>query len=1026
MKKNLVFITFATAVLLGLTGCGGNSGGGGGGTTKKFSFDISLDSGRDGILYFHEDGTSGSDLYRIKETNPDPSATYTYSYEMFADDGIVISDYVTAKLASDVKGQYVELTPVKPTVTDEGGEFWITIAVSEASVRRPVTKNFKIVSYAVAESGGRNFSSDTTAKQTILGKLEEYAMDNYLTGITLFENGGYVRFSDRVKLATQQYITGYGWGLLAEGRLEGSISKPDPNYPNYLHTATSSDPQSINAWDATGSQVSDLNSYISGSYWSTRMKGTNAYEWYPSLAQDKIINGDGIEVPFNEPIPAPDSKGNAKLGLYNKWRIFVKTDETYEATGTKTWGGIQYRTASSKKASFNNRSVKLEDYEFVFQMLLSQESKLTRGAELAGDTSYGIKGGASFYRKSKDHTDNTYLDNLWNQMKESGELGIGTGVDPVNGPYIDLELINPVDSFTAMYTLSSNLYTPIPKDFISGLGGGKYTSGALMFGSFPSASENVIDYTLCLGPFYLQKWSLETETVFARNNSWYETEPAGGDRYHIEGVYMRVVSQATQIDSAIYDHFMNGELDQTGIPASVIKKGEGGEGIDKKSGGNSTFKLNVNSCTKEEWNELNDKIWKNDTIDSEWGGVKPWMSNKNFLKGLHWSIDRAKFAKARGVNPSVNYFSGSYLSDPKKGISYNESAEHAHAIRNFHNTWVDEEGNTQDDYGYDLATAKKAFKAAVDELVESGDIKLPSTIKIHIRWMYESDIRDYGNEIGGYIKTAFEDPSVSNGQVKIDIVQDAVKQWDHVYTKYLMKGQFDLGFGAISGNTYNPLNFLEVLKSDNSSGFTLNWGTDTSEIDELNPIIYNGKAWSFDALWAAADHGTIVDEGKDVDPVENCYKINTTQSRDNLYEGGTFDMAFNFVELKDAESAEFNVTSVQLYLDGYGTYSLEGESVLVKEGNVYHIYISEAMGEEINRLIVEGLGLDEEAAKDKYTDAEKFELLHPFTLQKYNLRWNIEVHYTMTINKGLANESITESTTYCFANKTEQDESKKK
>ena len=77
-----------------------------------------------------------------------------------------------------------------------------------------------------------------------------------------------------------------------------------------------------------------------------------------------------------------------------------------------------------------------------------------------------------------------------------------------------------------------------------------------------------------------------------------------------------------------------------------------------------------------------------------------------------------------------------------------------------------------------------------------------------------------------------------------------------------MVGQFDLGFGSVSGNSYNPLNFLEVLKSDNSSGFTLNWGIDTNEINVKNSISYKDKAWSFDALWTAADQGAYVKDGK--------------------------------------------------------------------------------------------------------------------------------------------------------------------
>ena len=34
------------------------------------------------------------------------------------------------------------------------------------------------------------------------------------------------------------------------------------------------------------------------------------------------------------------------------------------------------------------------------------------------------------------------------------------------------------------------------------------------------------------------------------------------------------------------------------------------------------------------------------------------------------------------------------MSDPQNGISYNSTEEHTKAVKNFHNTWIDEEGNT--------------------------------------------------------------------------------------------------------------------------------------------------------------------------------------------------------------------------------------------------------------------------------------------------------------------------------------------
>ena len=59
------------------------------------------------------------------------------------------------------------------------------------------------------------------------------------------------------------------------------------------------------------------------------------------------------------------------------------------------------------------------------------------------------------------------------------------------------------------------------------------------------------------------------------------------------------------------------------------------------------------------------------------------------------------------------------------------------------------------------------------------------------------------------------------------------------------------------------------MKSSNSSGFTLNWGSDTTDVQSGDDaLVYDGKRWSFDSLWGAADSGIILDEnGMEVAPV---------------------------------------------------------------------------------------------------------------------------------------------------------------
>ncbi|MFA7032403.1 MAG: hypothetical protein WC201_02440, partial [Bacilli bacterium] len=349
----------------------------------------------------------------------------------------------------------------------------------------------------------------------------------------------------------------------------------------------------------------------------------------------------------------------------------------------------------------------------------------------------------------------------------------------------------------------------------------------------------------------------EDKTIaFKRNDTWIETTMESTENLHsIPGVKICVYTGATTDNTLVIKEFLNGNIDAASIPTVEYLKMYRNDPRTTTTTGDSVFKLNVNSCNEEEWESLfgvNGSIAQ--TAVGNYWDVKPWMSNTEFLKGLNFSIDRETFATNRGVIPSNNYLASSYMIDPENGISYDSSSYHQEAMADY----------SPSTYGFSFSAAQIYFHQAVSELVESGQLELgtkesPTNISIDIWWMYQSDIEDYGDEISGYIEAAFNSDYVSGGKVKLTVNSDAVSVWTDVYYKHLMVGQFDLGFGSISGNTLDPLNFLEVLKSNNSSGFTLNWGTDTSVVDQ--DLIYDDKPWSFDALWAAGNSYAVVSEG---------------------------------------------------------------------------------------------------------------------------------------------------------------------
>ncbi len=896
----------------------------------------------------------------------------------------------------------------------------VNFLVKEANSNKTkaLKKAIEVIEPVSSFSGGANYSSgtkeqDLKQRAEILGKLEKYVMDTHLTGITLFDNGGYVRYSDRVVLPTDgEYIEGYGFGLLAEGRLNGTLSGEEgKKNPTYLHEAIAQDSLKINQYTATGSQVGDLASYITSSYWSTKLTGKTGYDWYPCLAADKVkapdVDNGGYksEAPNTEPIAMDKSEND----LHKKWRIYVKTDGV-KGANLKFTQKINIGDKNNPNyvaGPYNNVPVTLDDYVFAYELLLTGSNNIIRGTEMANDSSYGIKGAQRYFNESKGAKTEAEINAKWAEFTTpdangNTKLGLQWGRCAENGlDYLDIELINPIDSFTAMYTLSSSLVSPIPRKMFLGANAiaGTMKDAASKYGTFNNEDDDaILNYTVCVGPFTLAKWAKNQEIVYERNDNWFEH--AGDARYHIPGVDYRIIDTSTDTEK-VWKQLEAGNLDSAGVPSK--KTQEWKDRTDKNvfpTKGDSTFKLNVNSCTQEQWNELFGPTGKW-PAQGNWD-VKPWMSNHDFLDGLFYSINRQQFAEKRGVTPSINYFSDAYqMRGSTFGQSYNQYDAHKKAVAGY-----------SDNYGYSFDKAVDCFRSAVQQLSRANKLVLgpdkdhPTEISIHIRWMYQTDINEYGDDIKYYFETAFNDPSVCGGKVKLKVEQDAVTNWEDVYNVWMMQGRFDLGFGAIAGNTYNPLNFLEVLKSDNSSSFTLNWGADTSKVDEKNAIVFDGKKWSFDALWEVADHGGLVENGEKIKPVRSLTAKRPTTlggeriTDDKLNKGFKLTLPVDFAEYdEEGKRAVFDVNRFDVYVIGDKNITLaekgDGNITYNKTKKTIEVTVTQEKAQEVEAAIKTAKGWDKQTFEgDKAWQNE------PFLVSKLNDIFTWELYYEMSINGG--------------------------
>ncbi len=825
------------------------------------------------------DATKAPDPTKAPDTTepvatPTPEIPWDGAY-MDREDFRAYIEYDLEQVLDSVQGQLKGDTASKVSQAVEDGIAAVEAGNTVAEIEKAYDDTVQNVINAIpAADGIYSYAKlDYDGRTDILGILERYAVTNGMTGISLYENGGYVMYNPRITLGTENYIVGYGFGTLAEGTITADLDyETVPEWKRYFHTMESSDPGTLNYLNDKGSQVGDLYGYIATSFVETFMNATkDGYDWVPTLAKEK-------------PVAMNDDDGD---GLATKWRMEVRTGDD----------GLKYKTGSTmaNRQAFDNRPVALEDYETAWKLLCTQKNAYARGSETANQTSGAIVGIKEFYNATADG----YNEAAWQNV------GIKTYNE--NGKnYFEFEFTDELNSFYAMYYITSSLYMPVPQEFIDLVTPQNY------LGFNKDGNETPVDNSLSLGAFYLEAYNSDQQIVFKKNPNYVFADT----KFNHEGVHVKIFTAAETDPNATFNEFIAGHFDSAGIPQEFLNDYKN-DPRTRTTTGDSNFKLNVNATTPETWEYLfgeNGVVQQN--AKSDYWESKPALGNAHFRKGISYSIDRITYANARGSIPSVDFLSSNYMSDPENGKSYAKTAAHAAAVKGLL------EGT--DEGGFSLELAREYFRLALTELEAEGAYKPgtkdnPTVISLEFAWMRPAQEEQYFNELKNFLETAFNDDSVTGGAYKLECVFWVGADWSDVYYNKMLIGQFDIGFGSISGNALNPLDFITVLSSDQdiSGGFTLNWGVDTNSSTAF-PLVYDGVRWSFDALVNAGNTQAIVKDGENKVAVSFDYH-NLTKNADGL-QTASFD-----VELALPDKSTFEVTQIMCcnydrYRNGDGNY----------------------------------------------------------------------------------------------------------
>jgi hypothetical protein len=710
-----------------------------------------------------------------------------------------------------------------------------------------------------------NFSLQPfSEKAKILGELEKYAQDEFIAGIPMYDSSGNLLYNDRLTIPSDVFIPNYGFGV-GEGTIESPLTEtqqPVAAYRNYFHSWQQTEPVTLNHMNDQTSVVSDLAALFTSSYFGTRFNNDKTgYEWYPVLSRENrptALDPDAVTV------------GNQTYSF--KWSVPLKTT------------GVKYSTLSTVPAiaAFDGREVELEDYLTPFRLMLEEE--WVRATDLASETS-GFAGVQEF------------LDGEI-PFEEIEGIQLNTETNSIEFEFNAIQ-----STFYAMYSLASSLYSPIPQEFIDALatlpGKDPRLSGADMLG----LPTRIVDTLLSVGIYEIEEWQPLKSIVFKKNADYLEA-----NRYSFEGYHYAIIPGGANV---AFSEFLAGKLDAVGIPATRLQEFKS-DTRRRQTLGATTFKIQVNATDQATWEELFGEVGSVlQTPVADYYEVKPIMSNKDFLNGVYFSINREDLAEFTGRNPAQAFFSDAYMIDPELGVSWRSSDEGKAAYAN----------RSPETFGYSRELAKAYFRRALTELTSGanpaytpGTADDPTIIELDVHMQTQVSVDNEGTKLKDYIETVF---NTVDPRFKLVLNTYATANWFDVYYNSMLTGQFDMAVGAISGNTLNPLQFMDVLTSDQRTGFTLSWGPDTNEATQT--IQYDGKAYSYDALFEASQKETLVLGGATAEFAQDLEV--SIANADEEFDDGVYDMTLTGKLLNNDVIESKEISRLSLTGGSSGTFN---------------------------------------------------------------------------------------------------------
>ena len=597
------------------------------------------------------------------------------------------------------------------------------------------------------------------------------------------------------------------------------------------------------------------------------------------------INGSLAD---GEPVAVNGTEQNGTVYSY-VWQIPVKDGLTWTYHPDTDVSGLPA----------GHEVLDANDYLWTWQHAL--DNNWFRAISGGGDfITHGVKGVSDYLAGSVDFS----------------EVGLRMADGETN--VLEIEFTTERTAFDIKYMFTNSL-TPINEELFTALGGET--------GSYGLTPEEVASS----GVYYFDTWTPGQFLTFKKNDSHPDSA-----MFHYTGYQYRFVDGS----DSIFAEFLAGRLDTAAVPASQVDA-YGQDPRVKVSPGATTWRLQINGFGTEANRDAFIAQYPEFGL-SETFVPEPILGYTEMKQALYYGIDREHLTVEVGHTylPATTYFSSSYFLDNQSGMTFRGS-EAGQAVYNEF---------TGDDYGFNETQARTLFRSAVEQAIADGHYTAgteenPTVIEITLTFRTHGNT--YLEAMRLEIERQYEEILYDDvNHVRIDIVHEDIPVY-YGYYHPIMTASTDLAVSGISGNLLCPIDFFDVYRDDNKSGFTINWGIDTStanievEYVDMNGVLVN-ELWSFNALSSALNGPIYVENGIEVDEWDYAYDViegDLIMNEDTLvsYKDGNNLSSYIYPDLETIIGEDASIDSFESYIVTTGS-NLEILYVFSVYQGVYKLY----------------------------------------------------------------------------------------